>query len=182
MSEQQWQNLPTPPERGGQGWGAFSADPRTAQFQTLRASDADRGNAASMLSGALAEGRLDNDEYDQRLEQVKNSKTLGELVPILTDVTPDAGDRTAAATSDQPSAAGDVVWGVFPRWWLGLAVLFNVIWLVTCLTTGSLIYYWPLWPMLGTAIPMLLGLISGGGRRRPAQRRAIDPPPENDLR
>ncbi|MCW3159141.1 DUF1707 SHOCT-like domain-containing protein [Micropruina sonneratiae] len=184
MSEQQWQNLPMPPERGGQGWDGFSADPRKTKFQSLRASDADRGNAATMLSAALAEGRLDSYEYDQRLGQVMKSKTLGELLPILGDVTPDPKAQAAAASVARQQKAGEVIWGMFPRWWLGLALMLNAIWLMTCLTSGRLIYYWPMWPMLGTAIPMIMGLMANGGPKR-AERTAIESrqqPPENDLR
>lgn len=182
MSVPQWQNLPVP-ESGGRGWAGFSADPREQQYQHLRASDADRANAASMLADAYAEGRLDNDEYNQRLDQVMSSKALGELVPVLADVTP--APRPASAASYQPvRQRGQGFLGPFPRWWLGLALLFNVIWLMTVLTSGHLIYYWPMWPMLGTAIPMIMGMI-GGGRVNRQGRRAITqqpPPPEQDLR
>ncbi|MFT4295228.1 MAG: DUF1707 domain-containing protein [Micropruina sp.] len=190
MSGPQWQNLPVPPGQGGQGWAGFSADPRDPQYQHLRASDGDRGNAASMLADAYAEGRLDNDEYNQRLDQVMSSKSLGELVPVLTDITPlpAAGQQQASAPAQQSGARG--LLGQFPRWWLGLAVMFNVIWLMTVLTSGHLIYYWPMWPMLGTAIPMIMGMMNGGGRDRGDRRdrrdrRAIarhPEPPENDLR
>lgn len=184
MSEQQWQNLPVPPSRG-QGWEGFSADPRKSKFQSLRASDADRSNAGSMLAEAYAEGRLDADEYEQRLDQTRNSKTLGELVPILADVTPDPKARAAAASVEKQQKANEIIWGVFPRWWLGLAVMLNAIWLMTVLTSGHFIYYWPMWPMLGTAIPMLMGLMSGAGRPKRSENRAIESrqqPPEDDLR
>jgi hypothetical protein len=42
--------------------------------------------------------------------------------------------------------------------WVGLAVLFNAIWLMTVLATGHLLYYWPMWPMLGTGIPVMMTL------------------------
>ena len=184
MSVPQWQNLPVP-ESGGRGWAGFSADPREQQYQHLRASDADRANAASMLADAYAEGRLDNDEYNQRLDQVMASKSLGELVPVLADVTP-VPRPPGAAHHQQPvrHQAGQGFIGPFPRWWLGLALLFNVIWLMTVLTSGHLIYYWPMWPMLGTAIPMIMGMI-GGDRVNRHDRKAITqqpPPPEQDLR
>ena len=64
MSTPQWQNLPQPPNSGGQGWARFSADPRDARYQQVRASDADRTNAAPLLADACAEGRPDKDGYD----------------------------------------------------------------------------------------------------------------------
>ncbi len=192
MSTPQWQNLPVP-ESGGKGWAGFSADPRDPQYQQLRASDADRSTAATMLGDAYAEGRLDNDEYQQRLDQAMSSKNLGELVPVLSDIVP-AETGTTAPPASTPSSGGGGgrprFLGQFPRWWLGLAVMFNLIWLMTVLGTGHLIYYWPMWPMLGTAIPMIMGLIGGGRVNRQdridrGDQRAIDrgyQPPENDLR
>lgn len=191
MSGQQWQNFPVP-EQGGRGWAGFSADPRDPQYQQLRASDADRGNAAAMLGDAYAEGRLDNDEYNQRLDQAMSSKSLGELVPVLADLAP-ARVQPAVGPPSMPQRhprGPQGMFGRFPRWWLGLAVMFNLIWLMTVLGTGHLIYYWPMWPMLGTAIPMIMGLISGGGVNRQDRidrrdQRAIDrgsEPPERDLR
>ncbi|MFT4215813.1 MAG: DUF1707 domain-containing protein [Micropruina sp.] len=193
MSTPQWQNLPVPESGGGQGWSGFSADPRDPQYQQLRASDADRTNAASMLADAYAEGRLDNDEYNQRLDQAMSSKSLGELVPVLSDLTPARPASASGGPTLQAPQRGGLqgMIGRFPRWWLGLAVMLNLIWLMTVVGTGHLIYYWPMWPMLGTAIPMIMGLINGdrgGSRQDRAHRRdqrAIDrgyQPPDNDLR
>lgn len=60
----------------------------------MRASDADRDRVAARLREALAEGRLTPDEHSERLDAVYNSKTLGELAPLLRDLpeTPDSAD------------------------------------------------------------------------------------------
>ena len=186
MSEPQWQNLPMPREPGGSSWAGFSADPRDPQSAQLRASDADRTNAAGMLGGAYAEGRLDKDEYDQRLDQVMSSKSLGELVPVLADVVPVTGRPAAGPSASRPArpSRGPGWIGPFPRWWLGLAVMFNVIWLMTSLSSGHLIYYWPMWPMLGTAIPMIMGFFGKENVNR-SDRRSIgqgQEPPQQELR
>jgi hypothetical protein len=52
----------------------------------LRASDADRERVARILHDAMAEGRLTIDELDERLQQTYSSKTLGDLVPITSDL------------------------------------------------------------------------------------------------
>ncbi len=187
MSTPQWQNLPVPPHSRGQGWAGFSADPRDAQYQHLRASDADRGNAASMLADAHTDGRLDQDEYDQRLSQAMSAKSLGELVPVLNDVgvqraQPQNADESCMPGMLTAKQAGGTLGGL-PRWWLGLAVMFNLIWLLTVIGSGELIYYWPMWPMLGTAIPVILGWINGGGRaQRTDEQRALPPSVGDDLR
>jgi hypothetical protein len=52
----------------------------------LRASDADRERVAEMLRDALAEGRLDMEEFEERLEATYAARTYGELAPITRDL------------------------------------------------------------------------------------------------
>ena len=193
MSTPQWQNLPVPPNAGA-GWSAFSVDPRNPQYQHLRAADSDRAAASSILASAYAEGRLDKDEYEQRLDQVGSAKSMGELVPVLDDLTVDRAQSQPHAQPQNESEAcmpGMMTaqntrnfFARLPRWWLGLAIMFNLIWLMTVLGTGHLIYYWPMWPMLGTAIPMIMGMIAGNNRRgsEQSQSRQLPPGQESDLR
>ncbi|MFJ5302217.1 DUF1707 domain-containing protein [Streptomyces sp. NPDC088350] len=56
----------------------------------LRASDADRERVAEVLRDALAEGRLDMEEFEERLEATYSARTYGELTPITRDL-PAAG-------------------------------------------------------------------------------------------
>ncbi|MFI2640376.1 DUF1707 domain-containing protein [Streptomyces sp. NPDC018610] len=67
----------------------------------LRASDADRERVAEILRDALAEGRLDMAEFEERLEATYSARTYGELEPITSDL-PDAG---AAAAPVMPSVS-----------------------------------------------------------------------------
>ena len=52
----------------------------------LRASDAERERAAERLRQSHAEGRLDMDEFQQRLERCYQAKTLGELSELVRDL------------------------------------------------------------------------------------------------
>ncbi|MFE0509746.1 DUF1707 domain-containing protein [Streptomyces sp. NPDC058964] len=52
----------------------------------LRASDADRERVAEVLRDALAEGRLDMEEFEERLEAAYKARTYGELTPITRDL------------------------------------------------------------------------------------------------
>ncbi|WP_077801207.1 DUF1707 domain-containing protein [Streptomyces sp. JHA26] len=52
----------------------------------LRASDADRERVAEVLQDALAEGRLDMGEFEERLDAVYRARTYGELAPITRDL------------------------------------------------------------------------------------------------
>jgi hypothetical protein len=53
-----------------------------------RASDQDRDRVAAALGEALATGRLDPVEHEERLEAVYRAKTLGELEPLTRDLPP----------------------------------------------------------------------------------------------
>ncbi|GAB2742204.1 DUF1707 SHOCT-like domain-containing protein [Streptomyces bullii] len=52
----------------------------------LRASDADRERVAEILRDALAEGRLDMAEFEERLDATYQARTYGELAPITRDL------------------------------------------------------------------------------------------------
>lgn len=180
----QWENLPEPaPQRPAVpvtlGWGGFSADPRQPANRELRASDADRDFATRLVDQAWSEGRLDAAEHAARSLAVRGSRMLGEFVPLVSDVMVAAAARGAGERARNRFARAGLTG------WVGLALLFNAIWLMTCLTAGRLLYYWPMWPMLGTAVPMLMALLWGGPSGRaaqpPADRPAL-PPGENDLR
>jgi hypothetical protein len=53
---------------------------------TMRASDADRDRVADALRDAYAEGRLDVEEHNERIDLAYKAKTLGELTPLLSDL------------------------------------------------------------------------------------------------
>jgi hypothetical protein len=74
----------------------------------LRAADADRERVAEILRDALAEGRLDMAEFEERLEATYQARTYGELAPITRDL-PAAG--TAPAVSLSKPAAQSGSWG-----------------------------------------------------------------------
>jgi len=66
----------------------------------LRASDADRDRAASVLNAALSEGRLTADEHSERLDSIYAAKTQAELVPLIEDLPATSGSAPLAPTSD----------------------------------------------------------------------------------
>ena len=71
----------------------------------MRASDADRDRVAEALREAYAEGRLDVEEHNERLDLVYKAKTLGELTPLLSDLP----QRHTAAPGTAPAAAGSAI-------------------------------------------------------------------------
>lgn len=63
------------------------------EISRLRASDADRDSAASVINNAMAEGRLTAEEHSDRLDALYAAKTHADIVPLLDDLP----GRTAAA-------------------------------------------------------------------------------------
>jgi hypothetical protein len=65
-------------------------DPDGARLsdERLRAGDADRDHVAERLRKAHAEGRLDADELDGRLERCLRARTFGELQRLTADLQP----------------------------------------------------------------------------------------------
>jgi hypothetical protein len=64
----------------------------------LRAADADREGVAERLRKSHAEGRIDLAEFQQRLEDCYEAKTMGELDALVTDLPrqDDYADRRAS--------------------------------------------------------------------------------------
>ncbi|MGW7083965.1 DUF1707 SHOCT-like domain-containing protein [Streptomyces sp. NPDC054871] len=74
----------------------------------LRAADADRERVAERLREAVAEGRLDMEEFGERLDATYKARTYGELEPITRDL-PAAGAKLSMV---KPSSAreGEIDW------------------------------------------------------------------------
>ncbi|MER6386442.1 DUF1707 domain-containing protein [Streptomyces sp. NPDC001250] len=70
----------------------------SAPAPDLRASDADRERVAEVLRDALAEGRLDMAEFEERLDAVYKARTYGELTPLTRDL-PTGGTAAPAPVS-----------------------------------------------------------------------------------
>jgi hypothetical protein len=72
----------------------------------LRASDADREQVAEILRDALAEGRLDMAEFEERLEATYQARTYGELAPITRDLPAPGGAPPAVPLTKSPVEPG----------------------------------------------------------------------------
>ena len=71
----------------------------------VRASNTERDAVAGKLQDAFAEGRLDDDEFDQRMRAALTARTHAELDVLLTDLPAPAGAgaaRPATADAVQP--------------------------------------------------------------------------------
>jgi hypothetical protein len=81
----------------------FGRDPK------LRAADADREAIAEGIRRSHAEGRLDTDELQHRLERCYEAKTLGELDELVTDLPREGPDERA-----QGPRLGPLRWRLAP--------------------------------------------------------------------
>ncbi|RCV50666.1 DUF1707 SHOCT-like domain-containing protein [Marinitenerispora sediminis] len=117
----------------------------------MRASDADRDDAAERLAAALIEGRLDLTEYARRLDLAMSAVVLGDLEPLTADLPeptiPLPPHQTVPAARPSGEDVARREWADEWRWWLGGAVIMTGIWAVTSVVGGVLLPFWPLVPL-----------------------------------
>lgn len=94
----------------------------------MRVSDDDRHKVADVLRDAAAEGRIDLDELEERLEATYAAKTYGDLVPLTLDLPgPNGLAPLASAGVVQPYRGGPpATSGPAPTWNSSNAVLAEV--------------------------------------------------------
>lgn len=155
-------------------WSRFSADPRA--YGQVRASDADRAVVTDVLSEAYALGQIDAGEFDERMETAGHIKTLGEIPELVSDlviadsdeVDPDHLDDAARAralaqldderipiTPSQIQAAAEKYYRDRVRRALvgmvaGPVGFTLLIWAISSIATGALIFFWPIFIILPT--------------------------------
>jgi len=81
-------------------------DPGGDALPDLRASDAEREEAAEVLRVAASEGRLDVDELDDRLGSVYSVRTRNELERLIADVSPERLGQVRAIVPPGKSTSG----------------------------------------------------------------------------
>ena len=135
----------------------------TAISQSDRAGDRDRQKTAARLAQALAQGYLQMDEYDQRVQAVFQTHTTGELKELLADLPLDRIRRADPRRRAARIAAARKGVRIHLAAFLAMTAVVLTVWAAVAATTGAS-YFWPIWPILGAAI----GLISHALAIRPA--------------
>jgi hypothetical protein len=77
----------------------LAASRRRTSYSGLRISDSERAEVADLLSKHYGDGRLDQAEFNDRLDQAMKAKTYADLDGILVDL-----PRTEAEASEAPKA------------------------------------------------------------------------------
>lgn len=134
-----------------------------------RAGDAERQQVADLLARHLGAGRIDLNEYDQRVATVYATTTREDLQRVLADL-PDL-------PAPRPAPRKPVGRNRFPIWqriegaaWLGVGALCLVIWGLISLSAGQFTYPWPVWVIgpwgLALAFRAVMGWEARGCRGR----------------
>jgi len=131
-------------------WESFRLDPRQPKNASMRASDADREIVRAVLADAYADGRLTREEYDDRLNTLYGSRTLGEVPSLVTDLVSLDGPAGAPV----PLQRADLRTRGARKWrrdveesfvaFLVPSIICTVIWIAV--TSGG--FFWPVFPML----------------------------------
>jgi hypothetical protein len=118
---------------------------------SLRASDADREQIVFALRQHHGDGRLTVSEFTERMSVAYEAKTLGDLDGLTRDLPP---LPPPLPDEPRPDPVG-VVRGRFYRHLLSYACVnafMILLWVVTSLAVGRILFFWPAWTLLGWGI------------------------------
>jgi hypothetical protein len=143
----------------GNFWESFRLDPRQAGNASMRASDADRELVRAVLVDAYGDGRLTREEYDDRLNTLYSSRTLGELPALLADLMP--ADSPPALPAPLPPLQPAALRARGVRKWrrdveesFGAFLVPSAICVVIWIAVGGG-FFWPLFPMVFLGLNVL---------------------------
>ncbi|MFC0526464.1 DUF1707 SHOCT-like domain-containing protein [Phytohabitans kaempferiae] len=156
------------------------------QRDRLRAADTDREAVVERLRTALNEGRLELHEFDERVAEAYRAKTYADLDRLLADlpgVVPMSRSRLAHTSPPQaPVPPPAVTPGVVPRWlaalwgtWAAVVGVNVVVWLLVCISTVDLVYFWPMWvggPWGAILVAVTIAGLSRGEPQQWAEKQA----------
>ncbi|MEO3787058.1 DUF1707 domain-containing protein [Actinocorallia sp. B10E7] len=124
------------------------------QNPEMRASDRDRDQYAEILRENYAQGRLTQEELNERLDAVYETRTMGGLQQLTADLpAQDLYDLPLPAAKDsvpavrvpgelqRPSQSLRASWAA----WGTVNMVTLSVWLIVCLANGELLFPWFLW-------------------------------------
>ncbi len=140
------------PERPGEWTGRSPI--RSGAHQ--RVSDSERDAVVEQLRLNMADGRLEIDEFGERVTSALAARTGAELHAVLADL-PQVVPPEEAVRKRKASVRAIVT----P--YVAVNLFLVVIWAI-----GGFGYFWPIWPILGWGLGVVLSLaaVAGGDGRR----------------
>jgi hypothetical protein len=88
----------------------------------LRAADSERDAIAERLAAAMSEGRLDADEYQQRLERAYAARTYADLGRLVDDLPASASLGASASPRSMPEQTAPRPAEAITAWITGLPI------------------------------------------------------------
>jgi Domain of unknown function (DUF1707) len=147
------------------------------QRDRMRAADTDREAVVERLRAALDEGRLELDEFDERVAEAYRAKTYAELDRLLTDlpgVTPVSRSQLVPTPSPVTAPVPAVPPSTVPRWlaalwgtWAAAVGINVVIWLLVSISNTDLVYFWPMWVAGPWGAVLVVATVGGLSRGEP---------------
>lgn len=154
----------------------------------LRIGDREREQAVAQLGTAFGEGRLELAEYDERVASAYSAKTASDLLDLTADLpvvrphnqaAPPARGQPADSVRARSAARapGTEVVARLPGWLRGVwftyatAVMINLlIWLIVSVSSGGLVYFWPIWVAGPWGVILVFQTLASGWRPGSARR------------
>jgi hypothetical protein len=135
----------------------------------VRIGDAEREQVAQRLHVHVGSGRLDLAEFEQRIDAAYRARTRGELAAVVADL-PEQPRPPRAAARPARSRVMAAAWAP----WLLAGTISMVVWSVTSIAAGALLYFWPIWVIGPWGAVLLMGTLAATAAV-PAcgQRRAL---------
>jgi hypothetical protein len=123
------------------------------------AGNRDREKTADLLGQALAQGYLQMDEYETRLNAVYQANTAPQLHEVLTDLPVDRIRRHDPRRRAARIAAARRGVRIHLGAYLAMVAIVLTVWAAVAATTSAT-YFWPIWPILGGAIGFISHAVS----------------------
>lgn len=128
-----------------------------------RVSDAERERVVARLRACHAEGRLTFEEFEERVEEAYRARSASALNLALRELPTGPEPAKTARRRRRRFRLGG--------WWLRVNGICVAVWAATSI--GGVYYFWPMWVMLGTTIPLVA---AGRSRVRSAGDADSRPP------
>ena len=123
-------------------------NPSTPNRLMMRVADADRERVAELLRQNYSEGRLTYSEFQERLEQTYASRTFADLDQVTVDLPAPPPARPDRQSVRRARTRNHVIT------YVTIMLFLIAIWAVT--GAG---YFWPIWPILGWGIGVVLDVL-----------------------
>ena len=146
---------------------AGTPEPQRPYGPEVRVGDAEREAVVARLQAALAEGRLELHEFEERSSTAYAAKTEGQLVPLTSDLPANVGltpkSPAVPSTAEVMAKRRSRLLTPGELRWVRIAVILTGIWAVTSVASGHLTLFWPIFPIGIWGAVLLAQRLTGSG-------------------